>query len=135
MLVVDTGPILALLNADDDWHERCARMFAIEEGPFFVPTTVLIELDYLLRRQRVELWTTFFDDLQSGEYLLEVLTDMDYDRAITLCRHYRYMNLQLADASIVALCERLGQKRVATVDRRDFTRIVPAHCPAFTLLP
>ncbi len=39
------------------------------------------------------------------------------------------------DASIVAIAERLGIRRIATFDRRHFTVVRPAHVETFTLLP
>jgi hypothetical protein len=40
-----------------------------------------------------------------------------------------------SDASVVATAERLGEPNVATLDRRHFTVVRPAHVEAFTLLP
>ena len=40
-----------------------------------------------------------------------------------------------ADASVIALAERLRITEVATIDRRHFQVVRPAHCSAFTLLP
>ncbi|MFF7778494.1 hypothetical protein ACFZCG_29260 [Streptomyces tanashiensis] len=39
------------------------------------------------------------------------------------------------DASVIACAERLGVREVATVDRRHFGAVRPAHVDAFTLLP
>jgi predicted nucleic acid-binding protein len=39
------------------------------------------------------------------------------------------------DASVIALCERLGETSVATLDHRHFTVVRPRHCPRLTLLP
>jgi predicted nucleic acid-binding protein len=52
-----------------------------------------------------------------------------------LMRKYPKLDLDGADASIVALAERLDLDTVATIDHRDFATIRPAHCPAFLLLP
>jgi len=43
--------------------------------------------------------------------------------------------LGIADASVVALSERLGLTEVATLDHRHFHAIRPRHCHALTLLP
>jgi hypothetical protein len=49
----------------------------------------------------------------------------------------RYQNLPLGgtDASVIAIAERLGVERVATLDRRHFTVVRPVHCPPFELFP
>jgi hypothetical protein len=37
--------------------------------------------------------------------------------------------------SEIALCERLGETKVATLDRRAFAVVRPRHCDALRLLP
>lgn len=49
---------------------------------------------------------------------------------------YADLGLGFVDASVIALCERLGEpKVVATLDHRDFSVVVPRHVPALELLP
>jgi predicted nucleic acid-binding protein len=52
-----------------------------------------------------------------------------------LVGQYANLDLGAADASIVAVAERMGISRIATVDRRDFTVVRPKHVPAFELIP
>lgn len=44
MIVVDTGPIVALVNDRDDHHARCRDFLAHHPGPLLVPTTVFTEV-------------------------------------------------------------------------------------------
>jgi uncharacterized protein len=44
VIVVDTGPIVALLNDRDDHHQRCLEFLANHPGPLLVPTTVFTEV-------------------------------------------------------------------------------------------
>ena len=39
------------------------------------------------------------------------------------------------DASVIAICERLGIATVATVNLRDFATVRPRHIPAFITVP
>jgi predicted nucleic acid-binding protein len=48
---------------------------------------------------------------------------------------YADFPLGAADASVVAVAERLGGTRIATLDHRHFRALRPAHCSAFELLP
>jgi predicted nucleic acid-binding protein len=48
---------------------------------------------------------------------------------------YGDLDLGMVDATVVAVAERLGVDRIATIDRRDFTVIRPRHVEAFVLLP
>jgi uncharacterized protein len=48
-----------------------------------------------------------------------------------------YADLRLGgtDASLIALAERLGATRIATLSHRHFTVVRPRHADAFELLP
>jgi predicted nucleic acid-binding protein len=94
-LVLDTGPLLALLDADDPDHERCLVMFDEIAEDLVVPAPVLVELDWV----------------------------------------YATLDLGLVDAAVIATCERLGETKVATLDRRDFSVVRPRHCDALRVLP
>ena len=66
---------------------------------------------------------------------LELSTASDRERMVVLAETYADLPLGTVDASIVATAERLGEASVATLDRRHFTVVRPAHVEAFTLLP
>ncbi|MFV0522974.1 MAG: type II toxin-antitoxin system VapC family toxin [Acidimicrobiales bacterium] len=59
----------------------------------------------------------------------------DWARILELISTYADLNLDVVDASTVAVAERLGLVEVATMDERDFRVIRPAHVEAFELLP
>jgi hypothetical protein len=61
--------------------------------------------------------------------------DADHQPAVELIRRYADMNLGLVDASIVAIAERMDVTTVATLNRRDFAVVRPAHIGAFELTP
>jgi uncharacterized protein len=56
-------------------------------------------------------------------------------RIAELTRRYLDLPLGATDASLIAIAERLGIDTIATLDRRHFTVVRPAHVEAFTLLP
>jgi uncharacterized protein len=47
-LVLDTGPIVALLDAADPEHDRCVAMVADVGEDLVLPAPVLVEVDYWL---------------------------------------------------------------------------------------
>jgi uncharacterized protein len=135
-LVLDTGPVLALLDAGDPAHESCVEMVDELREDLVVPTCVLVEIDYWARKLLgTEVWDVFAADIAAGAYLLEPLTLDDLQRAAQLERDYADLDLGLVDASVIALCERLGETKVATLDRRDFSVVRPSHCESLDLLP
>ena len=48
MIIIDTGPLVAIADADDQDHERCLAALEHASRPLIVPTTVLAEVCYLL---------------------------------------------------------------------------------------
>ena len=135
-LILDTGPLLAALDANDPDHEACARLIEGSREDLVVPDLVLAELDYwCLERLGTNAWLVFLEDLLAGAYRIEHPTDQDLRRCSELQRQYEDLDLGIVDASIVALAERLVEKRVATLDHRHFSVVRPRHVEALTLLP
>lgn len=135
-LVLDTGPIVALLDASDPEHGRCAGLVARVREDLVVPVPVLVEVDYwLLKLYGPDVWQLFVEDVERGAYRLHQLDERSLLRAAELERTYADLDLGLVDASVVVTCEQLGETKVATLDRRDFSAVRPAHCDCLLVLP
>ncbi len=135
-LVLDTGPLLAALDAADPDHPRCATLIGETHEDRVIPMLVLAELDYWChQRLGADAWLTFLDDLLAGAYRAETPTPADLTRCRELQTQYREHSLGVVDASVLALVERLGETRLATLDHRHFAMLRPAHADALQLLP
>ncbi len=135
-LILDTGPLLAALDAADPDHVRCAALLTEATEDLVVPLLVLAELDYwCAERLPPHAWLTFLDDLLAGVYLAEAPTASDLARARELQETYRDLALGVVDATVIALAERLREPRIATLDHRHFSTVRPAHVPGFLLVP
>lgn len=77
----------------------------------------------------------FLESVEKGEVRVEPLNVEDYARIRVLLRLYADFPLGLVDASVVAVCERLGERKVATLDHRHFSVVRPAHTLSLRLLP
>jgi uncharacterized protein len=97
---------------------------------------VLAEASYLVRKALgAGGEAALLRSASRGEFRLEVPTASDLQRMAELVETYADLPLGTVDASVVATAERLGAARVATLDRRHFTVVRPAHLEAFALLP
>jgi len=139
VIVCDTGPIVAAALVDDAHHHKCVELFTglhLAGRPILVPGTVVAEVGYLLACNagpRVE--ALFLDAIAEGDFQLVDLVAADVRRAASLVRTYADLPLGTTDATVVAIAERLGTIEVATLDRRHFTVVRPAHTDVFALLP
>jgi predicted nucleic acid-binding protein len=101
-----------------------------------VPAPVLVELDYLLTRELgAEPFAAFLDAVATGELDVEHLTREDHARAAELMRTYRDLRVGFVDCAVLAIVERLGETKLATLDHRHFATMRPNHVGALELLP
>ena len=101
-----------------------------------MPTLVVAEVAYLLgTRLGPGPEIRFLGDLASGALGVEPVLPGDWLRIAELVGRYHDLPLGTVDASVVATAERLRATAIATLDRRDFRVVRPAHVTAFTLLP
>jgi predicted nucleic acid-binding protein len=135
-LVLDTGPLLAALDAADPDHERCAALLTDAREDLTIPVLVLAELDYWCqRRLGADVWLAFMDDLLAGAYRLESPTSADLARCREIQTRYADHSLGVVDASVLTLVERLDETKLATLDHRHFAMVRPGHTEALNLLP
>lgn len=136
MLIVDTGPLLATADRNDPDHDACESLLEAERGPLITTAMVIAEAAYLMCRQLgPTAETTLFTAITRGELVIEDLTNSDWVRIGDLVTTYASLPLGGTDASLIAIAERLGATRIATLDHRHFTVVRPTHTDAFTLLP
>lgn len=135
-VLVDTGPLYAMADRDDDWHGRVVGFVERSSDELIVPVTVLPEAAYLLAAHLgPEAEQRLVRSVVNGEMAVEDLTIQDLRRTLELLQRYAEARIGFVDASIVATAERLRISRILTTDRRDFALIRPRHCKAFELLP
>jgi predicted nucleic acid-binding protein len=135
-LILDTGPLYASLDRRDAAHAACRRLIEATTEPLLIPSPVLVEVDYWVRK-----WlgsrtlVRLLDDVRAGAYRVEDLRPEDYHRVRELCDRYADADIGFVDAAVVALAERLNEPKLATLDRRHFGLVRPRHVDAFRLMP
>jgi uncharacterized protein len=135
-LILDTGPLLAALDSADPDHLKCAALLTGSAEDLIVPTLVLGELDYwCARRLSADAWLVFLDDVLAGAYRIEEPTPSDLARCRELQSGYVDLGLGVVDASVIALAERLGESKIATLDHRHFSVVRPRHVPSLEIWP
>lgn len=101
-----------------------------------IPSPVLPEVDYLAsERIGPAPMLALLHDVERGAYRIEDLRFDDYPRVRELMDRYADQDLGFVDASVLAIVERLGEPKLATLDRRHFAVVRPRHVDALDLLP
>ena len=135
-LICDTGPLYAAMDRSDADHELCANLLAGSVEPLVVPAPVVVELDWLAgNRLGPEPFSAFLADLVDGAIAVVDLVRDDYVRVQELLARYADLKLGFVDAAIVAIIERLGESKLATLDHRHFGTVRPRQVEALQLFP
>ncbi len=134
MILVDAGPLVALVHGDDARHHDCKEALRRIREPLATVLPVISEalhlLDFSLEAQEL-LWQI----LEDAPVAFLPVDQADHHRIRELMREYRDLPMDFADAALVRVAEREGIRKVFTIDRRDFLVYRPSRLGRFTVLP
>jgi predicted nucleic acid-binding protein len=134
VLPVDTNIWLAAADRRSDRHGECAALLRSHRGELAATVPVIAEASWLiLDRLGTAAQAAFLRLVTTGQLTVVDLTQADWQRCAELAEQYASLRLDLIDASLVAVAERLT--RIATLNHRDFAVVRPRHAAAFELLP
>jgi len=120
IVLVDTGPLVALLDPSDRARERCRSVLdRLERADLVTTEAVVTEAEYLLDFSS-KAQSALMHVLSSGRPRVEAIAATDRVRLAELMARYSDLPMDYADATLVVVAERLGATRVFTLDRRDF---------------
>lgn len=114
-IVVDAGPMIAMFDRDDAHHKQAGE-FLRRSGEFRLITTSLVigEVAAMLSDLQPNLFR-FLDWLFAVVEIDDALRE-DLPRAIEIMKKYADLPADLADVSLVALCERREISTIASID-------------------
>lgn len=133
-MLVDAGPLVALIDKSDKHHASCVGALKALKGPLHTVWPAYAEAMYLLGfawAAQAALW----EMLELGALRLLPLDQSDVPRMRALMEKYADLPMDLADAALVRVAEREKMKRIFTVDRRDFSLYRPRHTRRFQIVP
>lgn len=120
-IAVDAGPLVALFKGADTYHSRAVEFVAGVKYPLVTNMVVVGEVTALLLPR----FQTDFLDWATGALQIDRETAADLPRIVEIMGKYADLPADLADASLLALCERLDVTMVATLDHHfDIYRTV-----------
>ena len=119
-VLVDTGPLVALLSRTDHHHAACIRQLNTLQTPLLTCWPVLTEAAWLLRHNPLAVQRLLESTSTDFLRVLE-LDDSAGPWLATFLNRYQDLGAQLADACLVYLAERENIGTVFTLDRRDFS--------------
>ena len=119
-VLLDTGPLVAIVNAKDSQHAACVAALHDIEPPLLTCWPVLTEAAWLLR-SHPRAWEAVLTGIDRGLFDLLPLEAREAASIGDLMKRYRNLSLQLADAALIHLADRERIATVFTLDHRDFS--------------
>lgn len=116
--LIDSGPLVALFDRNDDHHGEVLSFLKDFKGYLITTWPVLTEVSHLLDFS-VNVQLDFYTWIQRGGLMMENLQASDVEEIIRLTSRYRDRPMDLADASLIVTAEKLGIREVLTLDK-DF---------------
>ena len=119
MIVVDTGPLVALFDPQDAQYTRCREVLRTLQEPLFTTVAVLTEAFHMLSPGNYGA-DRLREFIGRGGLAVWFLDETSLQRAFALMEQYADHPMDLADASLIVAAEVLPTRKVFTIDRQDF---------------
>ena len=133
-IIIDTGPIVAYLRRNDEYHKWTSDAVMALKPPFYTCEPVITEACFLLEHfggdsgDLIEL-------IERGLISVSFQLSSHITRIRKLMSKYRKLPMSLADASLVVMSEEEDKVRVFTLDshfniyRRSKRKVIPVLMP------
>jgi uncharacterized protein len=135
MILIDTGPLVALFDHHEEHYEACCQEARALPGRLYTCLPVITEAAYLLNRCDSRLVRMLFDAVADGVYKLLPLDQDDFSQINGLMRKYQDLALDFADAALMHIADRDDIDTVFTLDRRDFHVYQTSKGRSLTIIP
>jgi uncharacterized protein len=133
-VLVDTGPIVAILSSHDQYHRICVEALRHLPSPLFTCWPVMTEAAWLLRGDTNAV-SQLLNSIAAAFLEILPLTSADAKPIASILKKYADIGIQLTDAALVHLAGREGLATIFTLNQRDFSVYRLPKGQAFRIIP
>lgn len=133
-ILVDTGPLVAILSPDERNHQICVSLLHSLPSPLVTCWPVVTEAMWLLRNSPRTI-KRLLSAISSGILEIPVVKAEEAGKIEAIMDQYVSLRPQFADAMVVYLAHRENIETIFTLDRRDFLVYRNARKKPFQLIP
>ncbi|WP_041401214.1 type II toxin-antitoxin system VapC family toxin [Salinispira pacifica] len=113
--LIDAGPLIALFNKNDKYYQSIFDFLKNYKGRLISTWPVITEVSHMLSFN-VQAQIDFLRWIRLGGIIIEEIKYEGLDRIISLSEKYSDIPMDLADASLVFISEKLNIKEIITID-------------------
>jgi len=113
--LIDAGPLIALFNRNDKYHQKIKDFIKSYDGVLTTSWPVITEVCHMIDFN-INTQIDFLKWVKLGGIRIEDIKSTEIERIIQLSEKYSDIPMDLADASLVIISERLKIKEIITID-------------------
>jgi predicted nucleic acid-binding protein len=133
-ILVDTGPLVAILSREDEYHAACVSALREMSGPLLSCWPVITEAAWLLRKSPRAV-QQLLRSIDGGFLELLPLAGAEAEAIAALMKRCEDIHPQLADIVLVYLANREKIDTIFTLDQRDFSIYRSGRRTTFRIVP
>jgi uncharacterized protein len=114
-ILIDAGPIIALFDRDDKYHEKMKNFIKAGKYKFYTTSAIITEVSHMLAFN-VNVQIDFLEWIMKEGVILQEIKQNDISRIIELTKKYKDRPMDFADATLVILAEKTGIKKIISID-------------------
>lgn len=133
-VLTDTGPLVAILSATDQYHEICLRTVQSLRGPLLTCWPVITEAAWLLQSTPLG-FERLLRSISDGAVQILPVAGKEAAAVAEIMKKYGNLRPQFADVMLVYLADRENIRTIFTLDRRDFSVYRSGRKGSFRIVP
>ncbi len=134
LIIIDTGPLVALLNSKDTYHDWITHQITTFEPPLFTCEAVITETHFL-SCQNTDKDNAIINLATNGFMKIPFHFDKEMESIKNLMEKYINVPMSFADACLVRMAELYSNSTVLTLDsdfqiyRKNRNQVIPVIIP------
>ena len=114
-ILIDSGPLIALFDADDNFHQRIQLFFKNHQLSFITTLAVVTEVSHMLNFS-IKAQLDFFEWIMRKGVIISDINQNDIPRIMELTDKYADVPIDFADATLLVAAEKTGIRKIASLD-------------------
>ena len=115
LILIDTGPLIALFDKDDKYHQNIKEFIKKDRFKFVSTTAVVTEVTHMLCFN-INAQIGFLEWIIREGLVLHEIRPIEIIRVIELCKKYQDRPMDFADATLVVAAEQTGLREIISID-------------------
>jgi predicted nucleic acid-binding protein len=115
LILVDSGPLIALFDKDDDLHVKIIDFFSSHDYQFVTTVAVLTEVFHMLEYNKRQQEKFLEWLIEEGTFIWNISQD-DLPQILVLTKRYSDLPMDFADATLVITAQKSNIREIVSID-------------------